>query len=168
MSTPNPRRFNMTLRALLVIALVVVFASPVAAQQYFQASLAGTNEVPANASPAVGLGCFTLNPNNTLDYHVTFVGLTGAETGAHIHGPALANQNAGIQFPFPAAGSPKIGTFGPLSAQQVADLQAGLYYVNIHSTNYLGGEIRGQILTGSPCTVPTEDATWSAIKALYQ
>ena len=34
-----------------------------------------------------------------------------------------------------------------LTAEQVADLKAGLYYVNIHSKKYPNGEIRGQLKT---------------------
>ena len=155
--------------ALIAVVVIVLAAIPVSAQTYFQAALSGANEVPPNASPATGLACFVLNANNTLDYQVSFSGLLGAETGAHIHGPAPANANAGIQFPFPGAGSPKIGTFGPLTALQVADLMAGLYYVNIHSTVVPGGEIRGQILiTATECSVATEQTTWGSVKARYQ
>src|SRR5205085_4820168 len=32
-----------------------------------------------------------------------------------------------------------------ISAAQVADLRAGLFYFNIHTANFGGGEIRGQI-----------------------
>jgi hypothetical protein len=31
-------------------------------------------------------------------------------------------------------------------ANQIADLENGLWYINIHSTTFGGGEIRGQIL----------------------
>ena len=157
----------MPLRALFVIALALLFASPAGAQQYFQAHLDGLQEVPPNASPGTGLGCFTLNPDNTLDYVVTYAGLLGIESAAHIHGAAPPGVNAAAIFPF-AVGTPKIGTFGPLTALQVADLQNGLYYVNVHTNVVPGGEIRGQILAGSACTTPVENATWGAIKSLYE
>ena len=159
---------RLLLRAMMVVAIAMLFALPVSAQQYFQAVIDGAQEVPPSGSPATGFGCFLLNLDNTLDYQVSYVGLTGAETAAHIHGPAPVSLNAGVVFPF-AVGSPKIGTFGPLTAAQVADLSNGLYYVNIHSTLFPGGEIRGQILTsGNPCAVPTEETTWGAIKSLYE
>jgi hypothetical protein len=139
----------------------------VVAQTHFVATIDGNQEVPPSGSPGTGLGCFTLNANNTLDYEVSFSGLLGTETAAHIHGPAPMGVNAGVQFGF-ALGSPKIGTFGPLTAAQAIDLLNGHYYVNIHSTLFPGGEIRGQILTsGDPCTLPVEPSTWGAIKALY-
>ena len=31
------------------------------------------------------------------------------------------------------------------TAQQVADLKAGLHYLNVHTSNFSGGEIRGQL-----------------------
>ncbi|MEJ2719540.1 MAG: CHRD domain-containing protein [bacterium] len=152
----------------VVITFALLFTAPASAQQYFQASINGAQEVPPTASPATGLGCFTLNTDNTLDYQVSYTGLLGVETGAHIHGPAPIGVNAAAVFPF-ALGTPKAGTFGPLTAQQASDLSNGLYYVNIHTTVFASGEIRGQILTsGSPCSVPTEHTTWGAIRALYQ
>jgi hypothetical protein len=159
-----PQRY----RALAVVLAVALFAPSAFAQTHFDAVIEGAQEVPPVATPASGYGCFTLNADNTLDYQISFSGLIGVETGAHIHGPAPAGANGGVQFPF-ALGSPKVGTFGPLTAAQAADLSNGLYYVNIHTTAFPGGEIRGQILTsGVPCVVKSEETTWGAVKALYQ
>ena len=159
-------RFLLT--AVLVLAVSTLFAPSVSAQQYYQTVIDGAQGVPPSGSPATGLGCFVLNTDNTLDYLVSYNGLTGVETAAHIHGPAPAGLNAGVVFVF-AVGSPKIGTFGPLTAAQVTDLSNGLYYVNIHSTLFAGGEIRGQILlTGESCATPTEETTWGAVKSLYE
>jgi len=38
------------------------------------------------------------------------------------------------------------GTGGFSLAQQISQLEGGLWYINIHSANFGGGEIRGQIL----------------------
>jgi hypothetical protein len=97
---------------------------------------------------------------------VSFSGLAGTEVAAHIHGPALPGATAGVVFIF-GGGSPKVGTFGPLTAAQVTDLTNGLYYVNIHSTKFPNSEIRGQIVSAvNPCSVPTEQSSWGAVKAM--
>lgn len=156
-----------TLLVVLVLAVGVVLAGSVSSQTHFIAVIDAVQEVPPSGSPGTGLGCFTLNADNTLDYQVSYNNLLAPEIAAHIHGPAPIGVNAGVQFPFPL-GTPKIGTVGPLTAVQAIDLSSGLYYVNIHTSLFPGGEIRGQILTsGTPCTVPTENSTWGAIKALY-
>jgi hypothetical protein len=147
-----------------VLAFAMLAALPAAAQVY-HAVIDGTQEVPPRPSPGTGIGCFTLNPDNTLSYNVTFGGLLAPETGAHIHGPGAPGVNAPVIFPF-ALGSPKIGVFGPLNATQLGYLTGGLLYVNIHSTLYSGGEIRGQIVPGS-CTVGVDTTPWGRVKALY-
>lgn len=157
---------------LLIVALLVtavtVAAVPVSAQTYFRATLDGAQVVPPSGSPATGVGCFVLNPDNTLDYQITFSGLIGNETGAHVHGPGPAGVNAGVVFPLPL-GDPKIGTLGPLTAAQVTDLSNGLYYVQIHTDAFPGGEIRGQIHTsGDACSVAVEESTWGSVKSLYR
>jgi hypothetical protein len=35
-------------------------------------------------------------------------------------------------------------------AQEIADIQAGLWYVNVHTTHSVTGEIRGQVLVPEP------------------
>jgi Cu/Zn superoxide dismutase len=97
------------------------------------------------ASSGKGTGTFTLDPETkTLTYNVQYEGLTGPAMAAHIHGPADPGANAGVAIPFASAASPITGT-ATLTDAQIADLQAGKYYVNIHTAANRSGEIRGQI-----------------------
>ncbi len=153
--------------AVAILAIGVFNAVPTAAQTFFQATIDGAQVVPTTGSPGTGLGCITLNLNGTVTFDISYTGLLAAETAAHFHGPAPAGVNAGVQIGLPA-GSPKLGTTVALSAGQQADLLAGLWYINIHSTMFPGGEIRGQVLPGAQCTVPVEESTWGQIKELYR
>jgi hypothetical protein len=110
----------------------------------FAATLSGANEVPPNASTATGSATLTFNENTKMfTVIVTFTGLT--PSAAHIHlGAAGTPGNVVFGFPPPIA-TPINYTSVPLDAAQEADLKAGLYYVNIHTTAYQGGEIRGQL-----------------------
>lgn len=154
--------------ALLVLAVGTLLVGPAVAQT-FRATIDGAQEVPPTGSPGTGLGCMTYHPATMmLDYDISYAGLLAAENNAHFHGPAPIGINAGVQFGLPL-GPLKIGTVGPLTALQQADLFNGLWYINIHSALFPGGEIRGQVLTSaSPCTVPVESSTWGSIKALYE
>lgn len=108
-------------------------------------TLSGSNEVPANNSTATGSGIFTINTRkNTVRFNITFSGLSGTETGAHIHGFVPSGSNAPIIFTLPS-GSPKTGVWNYLESEE-ADILAGKTYVNIHSTVFPNGEIRGQIV----------------------
>ena len=42
-------------------------------------------------------------------------------------------------------GSPKFGFLGPFTEDERDALNRGLLYINVHSTMFPGGEIRGQI-----------------------
>jgi hypothetical protein len=143
-------------------AMTLALAGAVASQSY-NAALEGAQEVPPVATPGYGDGVFTLDGANMLHYTINYFSLLGPETAAHIHGPANPGVNAGVVFPLPL-GTPKIGVVGPLTAAQIGWLNSGLLYVNVHTTPYPGGEIRGQIYS----TVPTEDTSWGAIKEIYE
>lgn len=160
-------RIRYSIPGLLLVFSLVAFTtgdSPRAALLSYQATLSGAQEVPPNGSPATGSATITIDDVlNTLTYNITFSGLLGAETGAHIHGFAPAGVNAGAIHPLPA-GSPKIGVWNYAQADE-ADIIAGLTYINIHSTLYAGGEIRGQIL---PSPTASKASTWGKIKRLYQ
>jgi hypothetical protein len=129
------------------------------------ATLSGANVVPSNGSTGTGSATVTLDPTETsINVIVTFSGLTATTTAAHIHGPAPAGTNAVVVFTF--AGFPAgvtSGTFAqtsiPITAAQVVDLKAGLYYIDIHTTNFPGGEVRGQLAFVASPTVPTTGPT---------
>ena len=113
----------------------------------FEASLSGAQEVPPSTSAGNGMAEVQFNSNtNTLTYKVTYSGLSGPATGGHIHGPAAAGQNAAIVVPFAAnlSAQPVQGQ-ATITPAQFGDLAAGLWYVNIHTAQSPGGEIRGQL-----------------------
>jgi hypothetical protein len=108
-------------------------------------SVDGAQETPPNASPGSGVAHTLIDTStNTLYYHIEFGGLLGVENNAHIHGYAPAGTPAGVVHPLPL-GSPKIGAWVYPEANE-AQILAGLTYVNIHSTMFGGGEIRGQLV----------------------
>ena len=149
------------------LAMSMLMVAGVATAQDFSGPIDGFQEVPPVTTPATGFGCYSYDPNTLmLSYDISFGGLLGPETAAHFHGPAPPGLNAGVIFPLPP-GSPKIGMVGPLTAIQLADLSNGLWYVNIHTTLFPGGEIRGQLLGGECDPVSVEASSWGRVKALY-
>jgi hypothetical protein len=152
--------------AALILAIV---SAPMAAgaATTFTATLTGAQETPPNASPATGTGTVTLNDaQTTITVSLSFAGLVGASTAAHIHGPAAPGVPAPVIFPLTiplgvTTGSVTGATFAVTPAQ-VADLRAGLWYFNVHSTVFPGGEIRGQILDTTAPTVTVNQAAGQA------
>ncbi len=135
-------------RLALVGTLAAALSSPVAwaAPKQFLANLNGGQETPPVNTTAFGVAHLTLDQStNQLCFSITFTGLSSAETAAHIHGPAEPGVPAGILVALPT-GNPKNGCVGPLDKTTVKHLIKNLTYVNIHSTSFTGGEIRGQIL----------------------
>jgi trimeric autotransporter adhesin len=120
-----------------------------------RATLNGANERPAIDSPATGTGTFTL-VGDELFMDVSYTGLRGAISNAHIHGPADSNTSAGVLvggvYPDlhvgPVAGSTAGRFVGrlTLTPAQINAVIDGLSYFNIHSAFAGGGEIRGQIV----------------------
>ncbi len=149
--------------ALVVAIAVCLCLAATAEAKSYSATLDGFQVIPPVFTPASGVGGFTLDPINMFEYNVSFGGLMGAEIGAEVCGPAQTGQNGPVIFSLPP-GPVKFGQFGPLTSQQQADLNGGLWYVIIRSTVYPDGEIRGQIFS----TVPVEGKTWGAVKALYR
>ena len=111
-----------------------------------KADLKGANEVPPNTSPASGKAVATLDTDSkVLSYSVTYADLSGPALGAHFHGPTDSGKNAGIVLPFKTVQSPIEGT-ATLTENQAADLLAGKWYANIHTSANPGGELRGQMM----------------------
>ena len=106
--------------------------------------LSGKNEVPPNASTAVGAARVWLD-GMTLKWTITYSGTTGPVTAGHFHGPAAAGANAGVVLPFTGSMASPIEGSATLTQAQVDQLKAGLWYVNLHTAAHPGGELRGQV-----------------------
>jgi hypothetical protein len=84
-----------------------------------------------------------------LCYALTASGLTAPPTAAHIHNaPAGQNGPVVVNFtPVPATTTFALTTCATVpaaTAQGLAQNRAN-FYVNVHDTNFPGGEIRGQL-----------------------
>jgi transforming growth factor-beta-induced protein len=108
-------------------------------------SLSGANEVPPlNNIGSSGSATIILD-GNTLKVDASYSGFIA--TMAHIHGPIGADNKGpvvnGVMLDISVAG--KVTGSLTLSAAQIAEFEAGKYYLNIHSKDNPGGEIRGNI-----------------------
>lgn len=125
-------------------------------------SLSGDQEVPPNPSTALGALNVYYNPSPMgLQFNIYFSGLSSPTTAAHFHGPAPIGANGPVQINivrFP------VGVLSGyyhdphdiiLTPAQEADLLAGLWYIDIHTTGYPGGEIRAQLKIVSKFNIKT-------------
>ena len=124
-------------------ALAVTACAPA---MTFQGPMSSAYEVPPARASATGTVVATVYPSTgAMTYTVTYQNLTSPATMAHIHGPAAPGTNAPVVIPATPGPSPITGG-ATLTPAQLADLQAGKYYFNIHTATNPGGELRGQML----------------------
>ncbi len=153
----------------ILCSLAVAGASVAAQAQNFIGVLDAVQDGGGNRT---GSGIFYLTlSENVMTITGTFAGLSGNTVNAHIHGPSPAGQNSGVLYGLfnqitldPDTKSGSINTTVSLVnnpnnttfdiATQVDQLNSGLWYFNVHSSTFGGGEIRGQILAvPEPSTV---------------
>jgi hypothetical protein len=114
--------------------------------------MSGAQEVPAVTTGATGTIQATYSQySKTLNYTVTFSGLSGNAAAAHIHGTGEPGINAVVLQTFAGFPAKTAGTYsGSLLIDGVKILEeyllAGKYYINIHTAANPGGEIRGQLI----------------------
>lgn len=174
-------------RTVMALAAAIAIAGATAANAtatIFGANLAGSNEVPGNASVGTGFATVTFDDVlNTLRVQAVFSGLSGPTIAAHIHccGPVGANRGVATTVPnfpgFPLGVTSGVfdnifdlglastynpsfvtangGTLATARGALLAGLFSGNTYFNVHTTAFPGGEIRGQL-----AAVP-EPASWA-------
>jgi hypothetical protein len=150
----------------------------------FATILSPANEVPPAASSGTGAATVTINDvTNMLTVNVAFSGLTTGTTASHIHCCVPPGQNAIVAttlpffpgFPIgvtqgaysmtfdmlmsssynPAFIAANGGTVASAEAALFAGMEAGDAYLNIHTTMFPGGEIRGLLpAVPLPATLP--------------
>ena len=161
----------------IIMAFLVVLAAPLVARaERIKASLIGNQEVPVVSTVARGEFHATISEDEqSIDYELTYSGLQGTVTQAHIHVAQLSVNGSiviwlcGTAANLGPAGTPTCtpgsgiftGTItaanvvaGATASQQlaagelaevIAAMRAGAAYANVHTNLSPGGEIRGQI-----------------------
>ena len=159
----------------LLVTILMFSAVARADQLGFAATLTGAQEVPPTGSAGVGSALVTLDTaTNMLTVNVSFAGLGSPSTASHIHCCAPLGTNAMVAtavptfpgFPLgvttgtylmtfdltasstynPAFVTAHGGTVAGAQAAFIAGLTSGQTYLNIHTMQFGGGEIRGQLL----------------------
>ncbi len=183
-STPSTSTNNQTTTSPLMSSALSDGTIPY--KEHFKARLVGSEEVPPATTTASGEASFKVTPDESqIIYTLDVFGL-GDITGVHIHcaprgqnGPVVVNLMTHSQpvhidgrlvagtiraehiLAAGASCSPNITTL-PHLAQAMREGQA---YVNVHSTRYPNGEIRGQLLThlansNQGSTIVNNDKFW--------
>jgi hypothetical protein len=120
--------------------------TPASEIRFTDIAITGGQEAP-NPVTTQATGTFqgTYNKDtNVLTYSITYANVTPTNMHFHKGAPGVAGP-VEIGIGSPPYSSPVNGTANLSEAQEV-DLLAGNWYVNIHSSAYPAGEIRGQII----------------------
>jgi CHRD domain len=152
MAMANIKRKVALIIPIASLLILAISAVPVSAHLFtFTAVLTSGQEPPPNTnnSRAFGVAFVTFNDGTgevCFSISYTLDSLTSSETNAHFHAPAPPGVNAGVIIQLPTPDNPKNGCVTPGLSQELIDaLFAGLWYINIHTRNNPGGEIRGQV-----------------------
>ena len=119
-------------------------------------TLSGAQEVPAVTSTGTASAKLIFDPSlKTINYSITWTlgSAAATTTGMHFHGAEDGSdmKNSGVVPGFGLTGfsTTNTGTFSgttiALTDAQVAQLLAGKWYLNIHSSTVTSGELRGNI-----------------------
>jgi hypothetical protein len=155
----------------LAVAALVAAPATVFAAELFGATLTPGAEVPpVEGSEASGSASVTISDDATsIDYEVSYTGLSGAAGAAHIHYGA-ADVAGPVMLPLAVGESPFSGTLteadftpvegGPQTWEEgLAAIRDGLTYINVHTEANPGGEIRGQLAVVPDTATATEGST---------
>jgi hypothetical protein len=133
---------------------------PVDPPAIFVGILQGSQEVPPVTTTATGVAIAELNAAETqLTTSAYWSGLTTGTHLGHIHGPAATGAPAGVLFdlmpPLGATSGSVVARTFAINPTQVGYLKAGQLYTNIHSTMFMAGEVRAQLLPVSATALRT-------------
>ena len=142
------RRSAAVLLATIAVT-IIAFAPPAQAVQRFTTTLTGANEIPGPGDPD-GSGTATITINRGLGevcWEIEVADITLPAIGAHIHlAPVTAAGPVVIPLtpPDPTGTSSGCTTVDRELARAIAK-DPGAYYVNVHTTDYPAGALRGQL-----------------------
>lgn len=139
-----------------ILAAALALPATALAQVYAYVALPLTATQETSVPASSGYGSVTAlydAATKTLLYCATWKLNAGATaTAAHFHGAAALGANAGVAIGLPTQPTGNSGMSSgvvTLTAAQEADLLAGKWYFNIHSSLAGGGELRAQLIENS-------------------
>jgi outer membrane autotransporter protein len=165
----------MRLKLCAFVSGILLFVNlPAAHGQIYRVSLLGESEIPPVSTPAFGRGIITLNRNtHEMRVSANFTGLRGTTTASHIHCCTVQPANAGVATTTPTfLGFPlgvtsgswdriydmtqastwnavfvtnNGGTIAGAESALFTGVELGQSYLNIHTSMFAGGEIRGTL-----------------------
>jgi hypothetical protein len=160
----------------LAAAATAALVAPAGAhEKVYYAPLLGSSEVPAASTPGTGWGRVTIDFDLvTMRVEASFADLLGNTTASHIHCCVAPGSNVGVASQLPSfTGFPlgvtsgsydhvfdmalassynaafinnNGGTVGSAFNALVAGLDLGYAYLNVHTSVFGGGEIRGLLV----------------------
>lgn len=156
--------------AIGILSMLIIGTSPLTLQlaaqeseQKFTAKLSGKEEVPPNESPSTGLAWVKIT-DDQLGYEVNVTDMDKVNA-AHIHlgeagknGPVILTLFQGgpteqVNGTVGEANVTASNLDGPMKGKAITDLvtamKNGTTYVNVHTTDFPNGEIRGQLMDPS-------------------
>ena len=123
-----------------VAAAGLLIASAASAQMvHYTAKLAGASGVKGSGD------VFAMLEGKTLTYTVNYKDLTGPAVAAHFHDASAPGGNGPPIVPASNVGTSPIKGTATLTDAQIADVNAGKVYFNVHTAANPGGEIRGTL-----------------------
>ena len=123
-----------------VAAMSLLVAGAASAQMaHYTAKMKGADGVKGTGEVTAMLD------GKTFTYSATYKGLTGPVTAAHFRNAPAPGGNGPPVVPAVVSASPIKGT-ATLTDAQIADLNAGKWYFNVHTAANPGGEIRGTVM----------------------
>jgi hypothetical protein len=137
---------NLSIRTAIPLAAAFMLATiPLAQAKTVNLTGSFVTEGSATTTPSGDVAGTLDTMSGKVTYTITYSGLSGPVTASHFHGPATAEQTAGVMLPIP--GPYKSGMQGAVTANSatVKAILDGMTYVNLHTTAYPMGEARAQI-----------------------
>src|SRR5262245_36254500 len=133
-----------TLLAVATAGALMVAAAGAASAKDVAVSLTGDQEVPAVTTQAKGTGKLTIADDGSVSGSIKTTGITGV--AAHIH-EAPAGQNGKPVITLEKKGDNEwaVPAGSKLTDAQIKSFKDGNLYVNVHSAEHKGGEIRTQL-----------------------
>lgn len=147
-------RFSKSMLSLLFACTTIFIFTGYAqaATVSFDFPLSASQQVPPSGSAGTGSCNVMLDDvSGAVSVSCMFSGLSATASVSHIHGLAAVGINAGVILTLTPdlATSGNITGNGILDAAQMTGMLGGMTYVNLHSQQFPGGELRGQIVDDS-------------------